>query len=117
MDLKTKIEAYEDLTVDKSGDKYEYIFPSYEFSKRIKSNPEFPSIAILSSKTDPAVPITVFPDFKRSLTAFIYQNPLVNNKQIFNTSHLNDNTRQNLIFNGPTYYAKTSHRSNLISKL
>ena len=33
MDLKTKIEAYEDLTVDKSGDKYEYIFPSYEFSK------------------------------------------------------------------------------------
>ena len=38
MDLETKIEAYEDLTVDKSGDKYEYIFPSYEFSKRIKSN-------------------------------------------------------------------------------
>ena len=38
MDLKTKIEAYEDLTKDKSGDKYEYIFPSYEFSKRIRSN-------------------------------------------------------------------------------
>ena len=38
MDLETKIEAYEDLTEDKSGDKYEYIFPSYEFSKRIKSN-------------------------------------------------------------------------------
>ena len=29
MDLETKIEAYEDLTEDKSGDKYEYIFPSY----------------------------------------------------------------------------------------
>ena len=38
MDLKTKIEAYEDLTKDRSSDKYEYIFPSYEFSKRIRSN-------------------------------------------------------------------------------
>ena len=38
MNLETKIEAYEDLTKDTSSDKYEYIFPSYEFSKRIKSN-------------------------------------------------------------------------------
>ena len=38
MDLETKIEAYEDLTVDKSSDKYEYIFPSYKFSKRLPSN-------------------------------------------------------------------------------
>ena len=38
MNLETKIEAYEDLTKDKSSDKYEYIFPSYEFSKRLKSN-------------------------------------------------------------------------------
>ena len=38
MDLETKIEAYEDLTKDNSSDKYEYIFPSYEFSKRLKSN-------------------------------------------------------------------------------
>ncbi len=38
MNLETKIEAYEDLTEDTSSDKYEYIFPSYEFSKRIKSN-------------------------------------------------------------------------------
>tara|TARA_X000000950_G_scaffold210107_1_gene252653 strand:+ start:119 stop:2503 length:2385 start_codon:yes stop_codon:yes gene_type:complete len=38
MDLETKIEAYEDLTKDKSSDKYEYIFPSYEFSKRFQSS-------------------------------------------------------------------------------
>ena len=38
MDLETKVESYEDLTKDKSSDKYEYIFPSYEFSKRIPSN-------------------------------------------------------------------------------
>ena len=38
MDLETKIEAYEDLTDDKSSDRYEYIFPSYEFSKRFASN-------------------------------------------------------------------------------
>ena len=38
MDLETKIEAYEDLTVDKSSDKYEFIFPSYKFSKRLPSN-------------------------------------------------------------------------------
>ena len=38
MDLETKIEAYEDLTTEKSSDKYEYIFPSYEFSKRLKSS-------------------------------------------------------------------------------
>ncbi len=38
MNLETKIEAYEDLTVDKSNDKYEYIFPSYKFSKRLSSN-------------------------------------------------------------------------------
>ena len=38
MDLETKIETYEDLTKDKSSDKYEYIFPSYEFTKRIKSS-------------------------------------------------------------------------------
>ena len=38
MDLETKIEAYEDLTIDRSSDKYEYIFPSYKFSKRLPSN-------------------------------------------------------------------------------
>ncbi len=38
INLETKIEAYEDLTEDKSSDKHEFIFPSYEFSKRIKSN-------------------------------------------------------------------------------
>ncbi len=38
MNFETKFEAYEDLTNDISSDKYEYIFPSYEFSKRIKSN-------------------------------------------------------------------------------
>jgi len=38
MDLETKIEAYEDLTSEKSSDKYEYIFPSYEFSKRFGSS-------------------------------------------------------------------------------
>ena len=38
MNLETKIESYEDLTKDKSSDKYVYIFPSYEFSKRITSN-------------------------------------------------------------------------------
>ncbi len=38
MNLETKIEAYEDLTKDKSSDKYEYIFPSYEFSKKVPSN-------------------------------------------------------------------------------
>ncbi len=37
MDLETKFEAYEDLTKDKSSDKYEYIFPSYKFSKRFSS--------------------------------------------------------------------------------
>ena len=38
MDMETKIESYEDLTEDKSSDKYEYIFPSYRFSKRVTSN-------------------------------------------------------------------------------
>ncbi len=38
LDLETKIESYEDLTVDKSSDKYEYIFPSYKFSKRLPSS-------------------------------------------------------------------------------
>ena len=38
MNLETKIESYEDLTSVKSSDKYEYIFPSYEFSKRLGSN-------------------------------------------------------------------------------
>ena len=38
LDLETKIEVYENLTVDKSSDKYEYIFPSYKFSKRLPSN-------------------------------------------------------------------------------
>ena len=38
MDVETKFEAYEDLTIDKSSDKYEYIFPSYKFSKRLPSS-------------------------------------------------------------------------------
>ena len=38
MNLETKIESYEDLTKDRSSDAYEYIFPSYEFSKRFPSN-------------------------------------------------------------------------------
>ena len=38
MDMETKIESYEDLTEDKSSDKFEYIFPSYRFSKRVTSN-------------------------------------------------------------------------------
>ena len=33
LDFEGKFEAYEDLTKDKSNDKYEYIFPSYKFSK------------------------------------------------------------------------------------
>ncbi len=38
MDLETKVEAYEDLTKNKSSDKYEFIFPSYKFSKRFPSS-------------------------------------------------------------------------------
>ncbi len=38
MNLETKIEVYEDITEEKSSDKYEYIFPSYEFTKRVSSN-------------------------------------------------------------------------------
>ena len=38
MNVETKIEVYEDITEEKSSDKYEYIFPSYEFSKRLSSN-------------------------------------------------------------------------------
>ena len=38
MNLEAKVEAYEDLTVDRSSDKYEYVFPSYKFSKRLPSN-------------------------------------------------------------------------------
>ena len=38
IDLETKVEVYEDLTEDNDSDKYEYIFPSYSFSKRIPSN-------------------------------------------------------------------------------
>ena len=38
IDLETKFEVYEDLTEDNSSDKYEFIFPSYKFSKRIPSN-------------------------------------------------------------------------------
>ena len=38
MNLETKVESYEDLTKDRSSDAYEYIFPSYEFSKRFPSN-------------------------------------------------------------------------------
>ena len=38
VDLEAKVEAYEKLTVDNSSDKYEYIFPSYKFSKRLSSN-------------------------------------------------------------------------------
>ncbi len=37
MNFETKIEAYENLTKDKSSDKYEYIFPSYKFSKKLPS--------------------------------------------------------------------------------
>ena len=36
--MEAKVEAYEKLTVDRSSDKYEYIFPSYKFSKRLPSN-------------------------------------------------------------------------------
>ncbi len=38
VDLEAKVEAYEKLTVERSSDKYEYIFPSYKFSKRLPSN-------------------------------------------------------------------------------
>ena len=38
INLETKFEAYEDLTVDRSSDKYEYVFPSYKFSKRLPSS-------------------------------------------------------------------------------
>ena len=38
LDFEGKFEAYEDLTKDKSSDKYEYIFPSYKFSKRFPSS-------------------------------------------------------------------------------
>ena len=37
MTSKQKLK-HTNLTKDTSSDKYEYIFPSYEFSKRLKSN-------------------------------------------------------------------------------
>ena len=50
MDLETKIEAYEDLTEDRSSDKYEYVFPSYKFSKRLPSSFDG-NYEIISSET------------------------------------------------------------------
>ncbi len=38
MDLETNIKVYEDLTESNNNDKYEYIFPSYKFSRRFPSN-------------------------------------------------------------------------------
>ena len=38
MSLETKIEAYEDLTKDRSSDQFQYVFPSYKFSKRFPTN-------------------------------------------------------------------------------
>ena len=35
MDFETKIEAYEDLSKDKSSDKYEYIFLVTNFQKEL----------------------------------------------------------------------------------
>ncbi len=36
--LEAKVEAYEDLTKDKSSDKYQYLFPSFELSKIFNNN-------------------------------------------------------------------------------
>ena len=36
--LEAKVEAYEDLTKDKSSDKYQYLFPSFELSKSFNNN-------------------------------------------------------------------------------
>ena len=38
MDLETNIKVYEDLTESNNNDKYEYIFPSYKFSRRFPSS-------------------------------------------------------------------------------
>jgi len=37
MDLEANIQVYEDLTENNNSDKYEYVFPSYKFSKRFSS--------------------------------------------------------------------------------
>ncbi len=36
--LEAKVEAYEDLTKDKSSDKYQYLLPSFELSKSFNNN-------------------------------------------------------------------------------
>ena len=36
--IEAKVEAYEDLTKDKSSDKYQYLFPSFELSKSFNNN-------------------------------------------------------------------------------
>ena len=36
--LEAKVEAYEDLTKDKSSDKYQYLLPSFELSKIFNNN-------------------------------------------------------------------------------
>ena len=36
--LEAKVESYEDLTKDKSSDKYQYLLPSFEISKNFNNN-------------------------------------------------------------------------------
>ena len=36
--VEAKVEAYEDLTKEKSSDKYQYLFPSFELSKSLNNN-------------------------------------------------------------------------------
>ena len=36
--IKAKVEAYEDLTKENSGDKYQYLLPSFEISKNFNNN-------------------------------------------------------------------------------
>ena len=72
--LEAKIEAYEDLTKEKSSDKYQYLLPSFELSKSFKNN-----LTLISN------------GYQKNYDTNVYEKVLINDLKYSSVPRINSN--------------------------
>ena len=72
--LEAKIEAYEDLTKEKSSDKYQYLLPSFELSKSFKKN-----LTLISN------------GYQKNYDTNVYEKVLINDLKYSSVPRINSN--------------------------
>ncbi len=79
LSFETKFEVYEDLTVDKDSDKYQYLLPGFELSKNFNNNLNLVTNGYNKNYNTNVFEKVIINDLKFSSTPKINSNGFVNN--------------------------------------